>query len=250
MNTSAVTTIGASEIAAPAFDYSKLPSAVATDVRDATSRIRAVGQAHSETVIAIGRDLAFVKEQLKHGQYQDWLRAEFGMEPRTAQRYVQAAGFADGKNDIVSHLEPTAIYLLSAPSTPSSARELVTERIRSGEWTPTETIKEIIAQAKDEHKEIIAQAKDEQERQRDAAKFAAMPAKKQKKIRDHKKEIEEERAEWERKEKARHKETEALADLLVDRFNHEAEMVAEMIEKAHPHNIASAIRANIAGRRA
>ncbi|MCZ6893194.1 MAG: hypothetical protein O7H40_03980, partial [Gammaproteobacteria bacterium] len=55
------------------------------------------------------------------------------MTTRTAQRYIQAAEWAKGKNDIVSHLPPTTIYLLAAPSTPAEFTERVVADLDAGQ---------------------------------------------------------------------------------------------------------------------
>ena len=75
-----------------------------------------------DDIIATGQDLTTVKDQLEHGEFLDWIKSEFQRSPRTAQRYISAAVWAEGKSDTVSHLSPSKLYLLAAPSTVISSR--------------------------------------------------------------------------------------------------------------------------------
>lgn len=52
---------------------------------------------------AAGMRLIEAKGLISHGQWLPWL-AEIGIEPRTAQRYMQLAQLPDDKYDTVSHL--------------------------------------------------------------------------------------------------------------------------------------------------
>ncbi len=69
-----------------------------------------------DSVVEIGRNLNKAKKILGHGRLGPWLRAEFGMSERTAQRCMAAARLA-AKSDSVSELPPSALHALSAPST-------------------------------------------------------------------------------------------------------------------------------------
>ncbi len=65
------------------FDYAALPSDTAKAVQKAADRIR---NRTTMGLIKTGRDLLAVKKLLNHGQFGAWLRAEFLMAERTAQR--------------------------------------------------------------------------------------------------------------------------------------------------------------------
>jgi hypothetical protein len=75
--------------------------------RAAAERIKARMKA---SVLETGRDLIAVKEQLEHGAFQEWLECEFGLTPRTAQNYMQAARVFGAKSEIVSHLPQTLTH--------------------------------------------------------------------------------------------------------------------------------------------
>jgi hypothetical protein len=55
------------------------------------------------------------------------------MTERTARNYMNAAAECGTKSEIVSVLPPTALYALSAPSTPAPVRDAVLVRLEAGE---------------------------------------------------------------------------------------------------------------------
>ena len=112
-----------------AFDYETLHADAAARLRSAALRIRERMQG---SIFETGRDLIAIKDLLEHGAWGAWLKAEFGMTARSAQRYMNAAGLAS-KSDTVSVLPPTAIYKLASPSTPDIARDTIIDRLEKGE---------------------------------------------------------------------------------------------------------------------
>src|SRR3954471_3768687 len=88
--------------------------------RQVVEQVRKHQHRTSVEVIHIGRELRKVRDALGHGRFGDWLEAEFGWTPRTAQNYMRAADVFGGKCETVSHLPPATLYLLSAKSTPES----------------------------------------------------------------------------------------------------------------------------------
>jgi hypothetical protein len=128
------------------FDYEQLSHGVAAVAREAADRIRS---RLSNSLIDTGKDLRLVRERLEHGQFGAWLRVEFGLTARTAQRYMRAARLAD-KIDTVSDLTPTALYALSAATTPKEARKNVIRRLKAGETLQRSEIFALIRQAKTE----------------------------------------------------------------------------------------------------
>src|SRR5689334_19340689 len=113
------------------FDYQAIKADVADDLREVAGRIR--GRLCA-SIIETGRDLLQIKDkQLEHGQFTAWVEAECGLSPHTAQRMMAAAQWVEGKNDTVSHLPPTMIYLLSSSSTPPEIHDAVMTRINAGE---------------------------------------------------------------------------------------------------------------------
>ena len=76
------------------YDYATLPPDVAKFARRAADDIKS---ALNDNLIEVGRNLLVVKQKLQHGQFGAWIRAEFGMAERTAQRYMAAARLAARK---------------------------------------------------------------------------------------------------------------------------------------------------------
>lgn len=114
------------------YDYSALPADLAQDAAAVAERVR---QRHGQTVAAIlemGRDLLGVKERLPHGQFGPWLQAEFGGVARTAQNYMRAAELFAEKSEMVSHLPPTTLYALAAPSVSPAVRAEVIGQLDQG----------------------------------------------------------------------------------------------------------------------
>ena len=115
--------------------------------------------ATTSAIIETGRDLLAVKQSLEYGQFCVWIPTECGFSTRTAQRYMSAAEFAESKNDTVSLLSPTCLYLLAAKSTPTSVVTEVISRIESGENVLDDDIKMILGEARSARREITAKAR-------------------------------------------------------------------------------------------
>src|SRR5918912_824865 len=106
------------------FDYSSLEGKTAEKVQAAAERIRQTVKRTIEDIIEIGNELLAVKEALEHGQFGAWLRAEFGWTDRTARNFMGVAEQFGSKTETISDLiEPTAAYLLAAPSASDEARQ-------------------------------------------------------------------------------------------------------------------------------
>lgn len=101
--------------------------------RNEAEAIRRLLGKTAECLVEVGRRLIEVKARLKHGEWGDYLRREFDWNERTAQRFMTVADRF--KNDNLSDLNiaPSALYLLSAGSTPDQARDAILERARAGE---------------------------------------------------------------------------------------------------------------------
>lgn len=79
-----------------------------------------------------------------HGYFGEWLKAEFDWTERTARRFMAVAD--SFKSDKLSDLDiaPSALYLLSAPSTPEEVREEALDRAEAGEPITHAIAKEIV----------------------------------------------------------------------------------------------------------
>jgi hypothetical protein len=137
--------------------------AMQADLAALADQIRERLHRHTSDMVAIGADLIAVKELLEHGQFGGWIEREFGMTARSAQMYMRAPEWAEGKSEIISHLPPAALRLLSAPTTPQPIQEEVLEAIRVGDEVD---FKGVEARVKEQREELREEKKKEARRQR------------------------------------------------------------------------------------
>lgn len=160
---------------APArFDYSELDAATADKARGVVERYRDRTKAY---VIDTGLDLLSIKARLDHGQFHEGVKAEMQMEPRSAQRAMAAADLFASKSVSVTRMPPTALYALSAPSTPALVREQLVQRIEAGEKLSAKQVEKIVHEAREQARREQEEAKltAEQRKRRAKARGAAPP---------------------------------------------------------------------------
>jgi hypothetical protein len=102
------------------FDYAGLGSETRIIVQQRTTEIKGLMKRAAQDIIDIGQKLIEVKARLGHGQFGSWLAAEFEWTDRTAARFIAVASKFDNLSDL--NIAPSALYLLSAPSTPDDLR--------------------------------------------------------------------------------------------------------------------------------
>lgn len=136
------------EMAVIGFNYELLESKLADKIRTAADRIRDRVKKTVEDIVGVGSDLLIVRESLQHGQFGAWLKAEFGWSERSAQNFMSVAEKFKSANFADLPIQPSAAYLLAAPSVPDEAREKAFEKAEAGEEITFTTAKEIVAQAR------------------------------------------------------------------------------------------------------
>jgi hypothetical protein len=153
-----------------AFDYATLDPALAADARAAIARIRArIRSARYE----IGHDLIAIKSRMDHGTFGNWVAAELGITLRTAENYMNAARFVEGKTEAISLLPPSAIYALAAPSAPSNIVQEVLAAVDAGTLIPvTEIRQKLNTAAAARRKPEAVKSAEQQERERDNKRIA------------------------------------------------------------------------------
>lgn len=219
-----------------AFDYCSLPNKdTAKELRDAAQRIRKIGR---QSVIDIGRELIKVKSKLGRGKFGSWLQVEFEISERTAENYMSAAHLARDNPEIISALKPAALYLLSAPSTPSEIRDEALERARAGKAPDIGTIRMAIAEARVAKREATKEASlSKQAKQRRA-----------KQREQRKREQEEWRRERERREAEADQSFVNIVELLAARLS--ADVLKHMADQAAKldfhHTLAAIVKAALA----
>ncbi|BAZ70886.1 DUF3102 domain-containing protein [Mastigocladus laminosus UU774] len=115
------------------FDYSVLTPQVRILVQDKTSELKSLMRRSGQDIIDIGQKLTEVKQQLGHGNFRAWLKAEFDWSIRTAARFMQVAIQFKGVNLADLNISISALYLLAEPSTPEKVRKIALEIAKEGE---------------------------------------------------------------------------------------------------------------------
>lgn len=126
------------------FDYIIIDPLIAAEARLIAEKIRF--RLHT-SVTDTGNDLIAAKSKLPHGSFGAWIRAEFGMSDTTAQNYMNAARFMEGKSTKFGNLPPSAIYALAAPSAPAEVVDKVMAEVEAGTLLSVEAIRERLTAA-------------------------------------------------------------------------------------------------------
>lgn len=101
------------------FDYAVFEPTLAEKLQVTADEIRQRLKKTLESTIEIGQALLGVKDALEHGQFLAWLRAEFSWRERTARNFMSVAEhFGKSAKFADLTIQPSAAYLLAAPSTP------------------------------------------------------------------------------------------------------------------------------------
>lgn len=126
------------------FDYQGLTDDTQEFVRSRTEEIRTLAQRSAQDIRDIGIKLLEVKGRIGHGRFGIWLKAEFGWSDRTARSFMAVGDRYKTENFSDLTIAPSALYLLSAPSTPKSATDEATKRSKAGEPITHKKAKDII----------------------------------------------------------------------------------------------------------
>lgn len=130
------------------YDYTRLPAEHRSAVEQAARTIKPRLRRAAEDIFVIGAALNDVKERLEHGQFGDWLAVEFGLSRRMAQHFMNVATRLRAKSEKFSHLPPSSLYLLAAPSTPDAAIQAVEAKLDAGDRLAVAHIYRIVEQSK------------------------------------------------------------------------------------------------------
>jgi hypothetical protein len=105
------------------FDYMTMDDEARAVVRQKTGEIRERIRRTTGDLIEIGERLIEIKDQLGHGQFLGWLKAEFDWSERTAQNLMSVADAFKSATVADLPIGPKALYALAAPSVPEPARQ-------------------------------------------------------------------------------------------------------------------------------
>jgi hypothetical protein len=124
------------------FDYSQIEDATSREsLRQAAIAIKPRLKRAAEDLFAIGQTLMEVKELLPHGQWGEWLEAEFGLSDRTARNFMYVAERLFPKSEKFSVLPASVLYELAAPSTAETVIAQAEEKLDSGETVSLTTVR-------------------------------------------------------------------------------------------------------------
>jgi Protein of unknown function (DUF3102) len=123
------------EVVISSFDYGLLLDEQRRLVEQKTSEIRDRLKRSAQDIWEIGESLCEVRLTLKHGQFDAWLKAEFGWSRRTAYNFINVyESFGSRANLTEINIATSALYLLAAPSTPDTVRQsVIDEAKKSGD---------------------------------------------------------------------------------------------------------------------
>ncbi|MEH2290150.1 DUF3102 domain-containing protein [Nostoc sp.] len=131
------------------FDYEILDSERRIVIQQRTGEIKERLRRSAQDIWEIGQKLADVRSRLKHGQFETWLKAEFGWSRRTAYNFINVyEAFAERANFAQIDIATSALYLLAAPSTPENVREEILQRAKEGETLSHKSIRQVIKEEK------------------------------------------------------------------------------------------------------
>jgi hypothetical protein len=127
------------------FDYLMLASEQRAIVQQRTGEIRERLQRSAQDIWEIGQGLADVRAQLKHGQFEAWLKAEFGWSRRTAYNFINVyETFQERANLAQIDIATSALYLLAAPSTPPELRQQYLQEAKAGKKVTHQDLRQTI----------------------------------------------------------------------------------------------------------
>ncbi|MEL6382091.1 MAG: DUF3102 domain-containing protein [Cyanobacteria bacterium J06626_18] len=149
------------EDAAIYFNYQMLPSAQRQIVQQKTGEIRERLRRSAQDIWEIGQRLVEVRAQLKHGQFESWLKDEFGWSRRTAYNFIGVyEAFRESASFAQIDIATSALYLLAAPSTPQSIREEFIERAERGEKITYKDLHQVIKSEKNATESLSSKLRD------------------------------------------------------------------------------------------
>lgn len=115
------------------FDYGILDQETQISVRQKTCEIKGLIRQTAQDIFKVGQKLAEVKQQLKHGQFRNWLKTEFNWSVSSATKFMQVSEQFKNVNFTHFNFATSALYVLAAPSTPETAREHALQLASRGE---------------------------------------------------------------------------------------------------------------------
>jgi DUF3102 family protein len=101
------------------------------------AELRNHSRSSTVSILLIGKLLVQAKQHLGHGEFVQWVDRACGFTIRSAQNCMRASELAAREGEIISLLNPAALYRLARRKTPPEAVTLVVEMLKRG-FVPTE----------------------------------------------------------------------------------------------------------------
>lgn len=127
------------------FDYTQLNQENRLLIQQHTQELKERLQRTAQDIWEIGQKLAEVRARLKHGQFDTWLKAEFGWSRRTAYNFINVyETFSERAKFAHFNIATSALYLLASPSTPQDIKEQFIEVAAAGQKVTHKEIRKAI----------------------------------------------------------------------------------------------------------
>ena len=115
------------------FDYKTFDPETRRLLRDRAEQIRGLTRMAASGMMEIGKHLTEAKEQLGHGRFLEWIKAEFAWSERKAENLMAVYARFKSANLADLQMDVSALYLIAAPSTPEPVRAEAIRRAENGE---------------------------------------------------------------------------------------------------------------------
>lgn len=133
------------------FDYSELNADNRVLIQRHTRELKEKLQRTAQDIWEIGQMLADVRARLKHGQFDAWLKAEFGWSRRTAYNFINVyETFNERAKFAQFNIATSALYLLASPSTPQEIKQQFIEAAATGQKVTHKDIRQALDKNKGE----------------------------------------------------------------------------------------------------
>lgn len=144
---------------ATSFDYEALDSEQRIIIQQRTGEIKERLRRSAQEIWEVGQKLVDVRSRLKHGQFETWLKAEFGWSRRTAYNFINVyEAFGERTNLAQIDIATSALYLLAAPSTPQQVRNEFLQRAREGEAVTHKSLRRVMEEEKSQSTPTVEQS--------------------------------------------------------------------------------------------
>jgi len=137
-------------------DLESLPIVKREELKALTTRIKVLLRASSNDLIKIGEHITKVRNIIPRRHFTNWLKSATPYSRSHGYRLMNAYRVF-GKSDVRRNIEPSALYLLSQPSTPADAQEYAANIAKSKEVSYTDAI-EIVRVHKANPEEVAKHA--------------------------------------------------------------------------------------------